>query len=148
MAGSVNKAILIGNLGKDPEVRRLENGTVVASFTLATSETFTDRATGERREVTDWHNIVLWRGLAEVAEKYARKGQKVYIEGKIKTRSWNDKDGNPRYTTEILADEMTLLTPRSENPAQTNTPSPYPVNPPNDPSPMDLKSDYEDDLPF
>lgn len=148
MAGSVNKAILIGNLGKDPEVRRLENGTVVASFTLATSETYTDRATGERREVTDWHNIVLWRGLAEVAEKYARKGHKVYIEGKIKTRSWNDKDGNVRYTTEILADEMTLLTPRSENPAPQNTAPPYPVNPPNDPSPMNLKSDYEDDLPF
>jgi single-strand DNA-binding protein len=148
MAGSVNKAILIGNLGKDPEVRRLENGTVVASFPLATSETFTDKATGERRETTDWHNIVLWRGLAEVAEKYARKGQKVYIEGKIKTRSWNDKDGNLRYTTEILAEEMTLLTPKSENTGPGATPPPYPVEPTSDPKPMDLKSDYEDDLPF
>jgi single-strand DNA-binding protein len=147
MAGSVNKAILIGNLGKDPEVRRLENGAVVASFPLATSETYVDRQSGERREITDWHNIVLWRGLAEIAEKYARKGQKVYIEGKIKTRSWNDKDGNTRYTTEILADEMTLLTPRSENAGQANTP-PYPNQPASDPKPMDLQTDYEDDLPF
>lgn len=148
MAGSVNKAILIGNLGKDPEVRRLENGAVVASFPLATSETYVDKQTGERRETTDWHNIVLWRGLAEVAEKYARKGQKVYIEGKIKTRSWNDKDGNTRYTTEILADEMTLLTPRSESDRPAAAQPPYPNQPAADPKPMDLQTDYEDDLPF
>jgi single-strand DNA-binding protein len=86
MAGSVNKVILIGNLGKDPEVRRLENGGIVANFPLATSETYTDRTTGEKRDTTDWHTIVLWRGLAEVAEKYVRKGQKVYVEGKLKTK--------------------------------------------------------------
>lgn len=150
MAGSVNKVILIGNLGKDPEVRRLENGAVVAHFPLATSETFVDKNTGERRETTDWHNIVLWRGLAEVAEKYARKGQKIYIEGKIKTRSWTDKDGITRYTTEILADEMTMLSPRSDSNQSANpSPPPYPTEPAsNNPSPMDLNTNFEDDLPF
>lgn len=83
----INKAILVGNLGKDPEVRYLEGGTAVANFTLATSETYKDRNTGERKTQTEWHNVVLWRGLAEVAEKYLRKGNQVYIEGKIKTRS-------------------------------------------------------------
>lgn len=151
MAGSVNKVILIGNLGKDPEVRRLENGAVVANFPLATSESYVDRTTGERRESTDWHTIVLWRGLAEVAEKYARKGTKVYIEGKLKNRSWTDKDGNTRYTTEVLADEMTLLTPKSENIGEqaTNSPAPYPVNtPPTPPTSMNLGTMEEDDLPF
>lgn len=149
MAGSVNKVILIGNLGKDPEVRRLENGAVVANFPLATSETFIDKATGERRETTDWHTIVLWRGLAEVAEKYARKGQKIYVEGKLKNRSWQDKDGNTRFTTEVLGESMTLLTPRSESdrPAPTNT-APYPTEPSSNPSPLDLNANFEDDLPF
>ena len=109
MAGSVNKVILIGNLGKDPEVRRLENGSVVANFSIATSEVYTDKATGEKREVTDWHDIVVWRGLAEVTEKYLKKGYKVYVEGKLKKRSWQDKEGNTRYTSEILAEEMTIL---------------------------------------
>jgi single-strand DNA-binding protein len=148
MAGSVNKVILIGNLGKDPEVRRLENGAVVASFSLATSETYVDKNTGERRENTDWHNIVLWRGLAEVAEKYVRKGQKVYVEGKLKTRSWNDKDGNTRYTTEVLGETMTLLSPRSENERTQEQAPPYPTQTPPDPSPMDLGNALEDDLPF
>lgn len=148
MAGSVNKVILIGNLGKDPEVRRLENGAVVASFSLATSETYVDKNTGERRENTDWHNIVLWRGLAEVAEKYVRKGQKIYVEGKLKTRSWNDKDGNTRYTTEVLGEAMTLLSPRSENERPQEQEPPYPTQTPPDPSPMDLGNALEDDLPF
>lgn len=149
MAGSVNKVILIGNLGKDPEIRRLENGAVVANFPLATSETFIDKATGERRETTDWHTIVLWRGLAEVAEKYARKGQKIYVEGKLKNRSWQDKDGNTRYTTEVLGESMTLLTPKSESdrPASANT-APYPTEPSSNPSPLDLNANFEDDLPF
>lgn len=107
MAG-VNKVILIGNLGKDPEVRHLENGTPVASFSLATSETYKDRTTGERKTNTEWHNIVLWRGLAEVAEKYLHKGDQVYIEGKLVTRSW-EKEGVTRYTTEIVGSNMTML---------------------------------------
>lgn len=109
MSGTVNKVILIGNLGKDPEVRRLDNGVVLANFPLATSEVYTDKASGEKRETTDWHDIVLWRGLAEVTEKYLKKGYKVYIEGRLKKRSWQDKEGNTRYSTEILADEMTIL---------------------------------------
>jgi len=149
MAGSVNKVILIGNLGKDPEIRRLENGTVVASFPLATSETYTDKATGTRRDITDWHNIVLWRNLAEVAEKYARKGMKVYVEGKLKTRSWNDANGQQRYTTEIIGDEFTLLTPKADNPGgSTQGQNPYPTEPSSSPQPMNLGEQPEDDLPF
>ncbi len=105
----VNKVILIGNLGADPEVRHLQNGATVANFRIATSETFKDRQTGEKREQTEWHNIVAWRGLGEITEKYLRKGSKVYVEGKLRTRSWQDRDGNNRYTTEVHADEMTLL---------------------------------------
>lgn len=104
----VNKVILVGRLGKEPEVRNLENGAVVANFSLATSESYKDRVTGERKEVTEWHNIVLWRGLAEVAQKYLHKGDLVYIEGKLRTRSW-EKEGVTRYTTEVVADNMTML---------------------------------------
>jgi single-strand DNA-binding protein len=104
----VNKAILIGRLGKDPEVRNLENGATVANFTMATTETYKDRTTGERKEITEWHNIVLWRGLADVAAKYLHKGDLVYIEGRIRTRSW-EKDGVTRYTTEVVGDNMNML---------------------------------------
>ena len=104
----VNKVILIGRLGKDPEVRNLENGVSVANFTMATSESYKDRTTGEKKEVTEWHNIVLWRGLAEVSQKYLHKGDLVFIEGKLRTRSW-EKEGVTRYTTEIVADNMTML---------------------------------------
>jgi single-strand DNA-binding protein len=104
----VNKVILVGRLGKDPEVRNLENGAVVASFSIATSEAYKDKTTNERKEITEWHNIVLWRGLAEVAAKYLHKGDMVYIEGKLRTRSW-EKDNVTRYTTEIVGDNMTML---------------------------------------
>ncbi|TXH31196.1 MAG: single-stranded DNA-binding protein [Cyclobacteriaceae bacterium] len=119
MAG-VNKVILVGRLGKDPEVRNLENGAVVANFTMATSETYKDRVTGEKKEITDWHNIVLWRGLAEIAQKYLHKGDMVYIEGKMRTRSW-ERDGVTRYTTEVIGDNMTMLsTQRSGNSGGSN----------------------------
>ena len=108
----VNKVILIGRLGKDPEVRNLENGATVANFSIATTETYKDRTTGERKEITEWHNIVLWRGIAEVAQKYLHKGDMVYIEGKLRTRSW-EKDGVTRYTTEIVGDQMTMLSSKS-----------------------------------
>lgn len=108
----VNKVILIGRLGKDPEVRNLENGAVVANFSIATTETYKDKTTGERKEITEWHNIVLWRGIAEVAQKYLHKGDMVYIEGKLRTRSW-EKEGVTRYTTEIVGDQMTMLSPKS-----------------------------------
>lgn len=123
MAGSVNKVILIGNLGKDPEVRYIDEQTAVARFPMATSESYKDRQTGERKSITDWHNIVMWRGLAQVAEKYLKKGNKVYIEGKLKTRSWDDKEGNTRYTTEVVADNMTMLDRLSD---QSDSSAPLP----------------------
>lgn len=113
MAG-VNKVILVGNLGRDPEVRYLEGGTAVANFSLATSEAYKDKQ-GRRVEHTEWHNIVVWRGLAEVTEKYLKKGMQVYVEGKLRTRSWDDKDGNKKYTTEIVADSMTILTRKEDS---------------------------------
>ena len=112
----VNKVILIGNLGADPEVRHLQNGATVANFRLATSETYKDRHTGEKREQTEWHNVVAWRRLGELSEKYLHKGSKVYVEGKLRTRQWQDRDGNTRYTTEIQADNMTLLDRAGERP--------------------------------
>lgn len=103
MAGSVNKVILVGNLGKDPEIRRLNSGDPVANFTLATSETWRDKNSGERKEKTEWHNVVIFNdNLAKVAEQYLKKGMKVYIEGALQTRKWQDKDGQDRYTTEIV----------------------------------------------
>lgn len=110
----VNKVILLGRLGKDPEVRTLENGAVVANFTMATSEVYRDKNTGERKENTEWHNIVLWRNPAEVAAKYLKKGDQCYIEGKLRTRSWQ-KEGVTRYTTEIVGDTLTLLGSRKDS---------------------------------
>jgi len=108
MAG-INKVILIGNLGRDPEMRYTPNSIAVCSFSVATSETYKDKNSGERITQTEWHNIVLWRGLAETSEKYLRKGSKVYIEGKLKTRKWDDNQGVTRYSTEIVADVMQML---------------------------------------
>lgn len=103
----VNKVILVGRLGKDPDVRHLESGAAVANFPIATSETYKDK-NGNKVEQTEWHNIVLWRGLAEIAEKYLQKGKMVYIEGKLRTRSW-EKEGVTRYTTDVVGDQMTML---------------------------------------
>lgn len=148
MAGSVNKVILIGNLGKDPEVRHLENGAVVANFPIATSESYLDKTTNERKEITDWHNIVVWRGLAEVVEKYVRKGTKVYVEGKLKTRQWQDAEGNTRYTTEVVADNLTMLS-RADQVQSGNTPNYSAEGTPTTPSKIEeLLSDTPDDLPF
>ncbi len=108
----VNKVVLIGNAGQDPEVRHLDSGVAVANFNLATNETYKDK-NGDRVTQTEWHRIVLWRGLAEVVEKYVKKGELLYIEGRLRTRSWDDKDGNKRYTTEILADAMKMLGKKS-----------------------------------
>lgn len=116
---SVNKVILVGNVGKDPEVRYLEKGVAVAKFPLATSETYKGKD-GEKVTTTEWHNIVLWRGLAETVEKFVKKGSQLYIEGKIRTRSYDDKDGNKRYVTEIVADLMQMLGKRSESGTEEN----------------------------
>tara|TARA_B100000902_G_C26683441_1_gene608936 strand:- start:13 stop:396 length:384 start_codon:yes stop_codon:yes gene_type:complete len=124
----VNKVILIGNLGKDPEVKYLDNGVAVANISLATSENYKNKQ-GERVSQTEWHDVVLWRGLAEVAEKYLKKGSSVYVEGKLRTNKWVDKDENTRYKTEILADKLTMLG-RSQNQEQST------------------ESTSEDDLPF
>ena len=131
MAG-VNKVILIGHLGKDPEVRYLDSGVAVAHFSLATTEHYKNKE-GERVSQTEWHNVVLWRGLAEVAEKWLKKGSSGYIEGKIRTRKWEDKEGNTRYSTEILGDNMTMLggKPSSEGAPVTTQ-----------------EQDSKDDLPF
>lgn len=120
MAGSVNKVILVGRLGKDPEVRSFQNGGKVVNFTLATSETWNDRASGERKEKTDWHNIVIKNEkICEIAEKYLKKGSSVYIEGKIETRKWADQSGQDKYTTEVIVGpfrgELTLLGSRDNN---------------------------------
>lgn len=104
----INKVILAGNLGKDPEVRHLEGGAVVANFPLATTESYKDK-NGNKVEQTEWHNIVLWRAQAEYAEKYLKKGNTILVEGKLKTRTWEDKDKNKRYTTEVYGDSITIL---------------------------------------
>ena len=153
MAGGVNKVILVGNLGRDPEVRHLENGTPVASFSLATSESYKDRTTGERKTVTEWHNVVLWRGLAEVAEKYLHKGDQVYIEGKLRTRSW-EKEGVTRYTTEIVGDNMTMLGSKGQQGAgldpmqQSSSASTPPAQEKNETAVKAQNDDELDDLPF
>lgn len=152
MAG-VNKVILVGNLGKDPEVRHLENGATVANFSLATTESYKDRQTGERRDQTEWHNVVLWRGLAEVAEKYLKKGSQVYIEGKIRTRSWQDQEGNTRYTTEVVGNEMTMLGRAGEGRQQAPSPSATDASqaasaPAAATQSATTTPDIEDDLPF
>lgn len=147
MAGSVNKVILIGNLGKDPEVRHLENGATVANFPLATSESYIDKTTGQKVENTDWHDIVVWRGLADVVDKYVRKGQKVYVEGKLKKRSWQDKEGNTRYTTEIVADELTILT-RLDKPEGASAPYESKGTPEQPSKVDDIIRNDKNDLPF
>lgn len=102
MAGSVNRVILVGNLGADPEIRRLNSGDPVANIRIATSETWKDKNTGERREKTEWHNVVVFGGLAKVVDQYCRKGMKVFVEGSLQTRKWQDQQGNDRYTTEVV----------------------------------------------
>ncbi len=114
MAGSVNKVILVGNLGKDPEVRNAQNGSKIVTFTLATSDSWNDKASGERKEKTEWHRVVIFNDrLADVAERFLRKGRKVYVEGSLQTRKWNDQSGQEKYTTEIVIDrfrgELTLI---------------------------------------
>lgn len=116
----VNKVILIGNVGIDPEIRTTEGGIKVARVRLATTERLFDRQANETKEHTEWHTITLWRGLADVVDKYVRKGSQIYIEGRLRTREWMDKDNNKRYTTEILADTMNLLGRRSDNPASSD----------------------------
>jgi single-strand DNA-binding protein len=146
---SVNKVILIGNVGADPEIRHLDNNVAVANLRMATSESYTAK-NGERVTSTEWHNVVLWRSLAELAEKYIRKGKQIYVEGRLRTRSWDDKDGQKRYTTEIFADVVRLLGGRDSSTEQTpGSPSQASDSQPvkNDQEPS-FDDQPEDDLPF
>ena len=150
---SVNKVILVGNVGKDPEVRHLDSGVAVANFPMATSESYVAKS-GDKVTTTEWHNIVLWRGLADVAEKYVTKGRQLYIEGRIRTRSYDDKDGNKRYITEIYGDVLQLLGSRSDGQQNNNQSAPVenkqdlssPNTSENNPDVSDSGGD--DDLPF
>ncbi len=148
---SVNKVILIGNVGKDPDVRYIENNVCVANFTLATTERgYTTQNGVQIPDKTEWHNIVAWRGLAEVAEKYVRKGTQLYIEGKIRTRSWEDQNKIRRYTTEIYVDNMELLSRREGSSATASTPA-QPQNTPtaaNTSYNPPVENSSDDDLPF
>lgn len=118
----VNKVILVGNVGMDPEVRTLEGGAKVARIRLATTERLFDRQSNSSKEHTEWHTVTLWRGLADVVDRFVRKGSQIYIEGRLRTREWTDKDGNKRYTTEVLADSMNLLGRRQDAPAEGQQP--------------------------
>lgn len=144
---SINKVILVGNVGKDPEIRHLDSGVAVATFPLATSETYVAK-NGEKVTSTEWHNIVLWRGLAEVAEKYVRKGRQLYIEGRIRTRSYDDKDGQKKYITEIYGDVLKLLGTREGTqgvPAEASQKPEFRQPVIEEP---DIQGEGEDDLPF
>jgi single-strand DNA-binding protein len=144
---SLNKVMLIGRLGKDPEVQHFDSGAIKASFSLATSESYTNKS-GERVEQTEWHNVIIWGKQAEIADRYLRKGTQVYIEGKIKTRSWEDRDGNKRYMTEIEVLRFQMLGGRNdnENAAPSNSDSRVTA----DTAPKNAEASVEevDDLPF
>ena len=147
----VNKVILIGNVGAEPEIRYLEGGTAVANLRLATTESYKNKK-GEKVDQTEWHNIVLWRGLAEIVEKYVHKGMRLYLEGRIRTRSWDDQNGAKRYTTEIWADNMQMLSFKQDNGDDGSAPSRgynAPASSTGSPAPSAASSvPDEDDLPF
>lgn len=143
--GSVNKVILIGNLGKDPEVRRSQSGTTVANFTLATNESWNNKD-GQREERTEWHRVVVFGKLADICGQYLQKGKQVYVEGRLQTRSWEDREGNKRYTTEIVASSMVMLTKTGAGPSDSMAP---PIDPnAYDPSPNGPPGTRDDDIPF
>jgi single-strand DNA-binding protein len=153
MARGINKVILIGNLGQDPEVRYLPNGGAVANLSVATSESWTDKATNEKKEKTEWHRVVIYQRLAEIAGEYLRKGSKVYIEGKLSTRKWQDKDGVERYTTEVVANDLQMMDGKqdsnqqaspSQQPRQQAAPQQQSVQQAVQQPPID----FDDDIPF
>ncbi len=149
MARGVNKVILIGHLGRDAEVRYSPNGQAIANITLATSESWKDKNTGERQERTEWHRVVFFGRLAEIAGEYLKKGMQIYVGGRLQTRKWQDKDGNDRYTTEIVAADMQMLGSRSgagapDEAAETESASP----PASARGTRDGAEDFDDDIPF
>ncbi len=158
MARGINKVILVGNLGKDPEVRYTSSGSAIANITVATSESWKDKETGEQKDQTEWHRVVFFRRLAEIVNDYLKKGSQVYIEGKLRTRKWQDKDGQDRYTTEIVASEMQMLGGRDNSQSNNN----YNNNSSNQSAPQAKQQsnstgndsnatnndDFDDDIPF
>ena len=154
----VNKVILVGNLGQDPEVKYMPNGDAVVNITIATSETWKDKASGDNREKTEWHRVVMFRRLGEIAGEYLKKGSKVYIEGRLQTRKWQAQDGTDRYTTEVVANEMQMLDSRGSQgssnastgggyaPKPAATPAAAPSPAPTAPPAMDTS--FDDDIPF
>lgn len=143
----VNKVILIGNLGTDPEIRHTASNVPVTTLRLATSERYKDR-NGERQERTEWHNVVLWRGLAEIAERYLRKGSTIYVEGRLETRSWEDKNGQKRYMTEVIATDMTMLDSRGDSGGGGGPGDEVPPPPPEPDTGSSNQGADADDLPF
>jgi single-strand DNA-binding protein len=153
MARGINKVILIGNLGKDPEVRYMPSGGAVTNITLATSEGWKDKNTGEQQERTEWHRVVFFNKLAEIAGEYLKKGSKVYVEGSLRTRKWQGQDGQDRYTTEIVASEMQMLDSRGGSAAfDSGAPAPQRSNMQSQPAAASSASmpdnDFDDDIPF
>jgi len=146
---SLNKVILIGNLGADPETRYTTSGDAVCNIRLATTDSWRDKASGEQRESTEWHRVVFYRRLAEVAGQYLKKGAQVYLEGRIKTRKWQDKDGQDRYTTEVEATEMKMLGRREGDAPQADQVDPFAPQPEQrQRRPVNSVSDLDDDIPF
>ena len=143
MARGVNKVILVGNLGADPEVKYMPNGNAVANVTLATSESWKDKQSGEQKDKTEWHRVVFFRRLAEIAGEYLKKGSQIYIEGKLQTRKWQDKNGNDRYTTEIIANEMQMLGGRGGGSADFGAASSAAA-----PAAAAAVDEFDDDIPF
>ncbi len=159
MARGVNKVILIGNLGQDPEVKYMPNGGAVTNVTIATSESWKDKSTGEQKEKTEWHRVVFFQRLAEIVGEYLKKGSKVYIEGKLQTRKWQDQSGNDRYTTEIVANEMQMLDSRggggggggnfNQSPPPNQSSGAAPQQQPAATAPAGGgMGDFDDDIPF
>lgn len=143
MARGINKVILVGNLGADPETRYMPSGGAVTNIRIATSESWKDKNTGDQQERTEWHNVAFFGRIAEIAAEYLRKGSQVYIEGKLRTRKWQDKEGNDRYSTEVIANEMQMLggRPGSGAPAQSGAAA-APAGPPSG------SGEFDDDIPF
>ena len=152
MAKGINKVILIGNLGQDPEVRYMPNGNAVANVTLATSESWKDKSTGENQERTEWHRVVFFRRLGEIVGEYCKKGSKIYVEGRLQTRKWQDKNGQDRYTTEIVADQMQMLDSRGGGGSASfdgGRPAQQSASAPSSPAPAPAPdADFDDDIPF
>lgn len=145
---SVNKVILVGNLGKDPESRVTGSGESVCTFGIATTETWRDKATGDKKEVTEWHKVVAYGKLAEIAGQYLRKGSQVYIEGKIKTRKWQDNNGQDRYTTEITASALTMLGKKGDDEGERQQPKQQGASPNQRNEAVPPFNDLDDDIPF